>query len=65
MNPEYIKDTECPYCTVKSLEPLEGPDEVYFLDEAVKNSDELNMTKWRAFRCDTCSGVCILDVAAI
>lgn len=58
-------DTECPYCSAKALEPMWGPDEVYFLEESTEDSAGLNITKWQAYRCDTCTRVCILDRNAI
>ena len=52
-------DVECPYCTMKSLEPIEGPTEVFF--DPKLDRDELNMVNWRAYQCATCTRVTVLD----
>lgn len=57
-------DVECPYCTMNSLEPIDGLDEVRF-SGTMANGDELNEVGWIAFRCATCTRVVILDEKGI
>jgi hypothetical protein len=52
---------ECPYCTMESMEPIDGPTEVYFDSLVGIASNELNMINWRAYRCETCGRVVIVD----
>ena len=54
-------DIQCPYCSMCTLEPIVGPDEVYYLSCSSDVADDLNEADWQAYQCKTCTRVTILD----
>lgn len=50
---------ECPYCSCEGLEELLGPDTVNF--SPLVKLEHLNSRVWKAYYCNSCSNVVILD----